>query len=492
MYTANIPATLLFLLQTDALSRMVRETLGAEASYQLDAKPVLFGQGMGNTQIHTRVGDIAPDLRPASAIGAVDRGVYSVTKFTAEPKPYAKGEDIDAPSAYAQSAGVLWEQKITRLATWCGKTKGRLARNRVFHAAGGQSIIRRAQTTSDSVLLVDSLAGFRHVASGGAMVPVSSTTPLAVTIVAATTFTALVTGTTPFDTDFPDGPGQITLSAVLSANVAANSYVKATTAAPYIVRPNSRASSEALLVTDLPVLQDILKMRSKLIDDGVKPNPVTGTYHLHVDPYFFSFVTQDTAYRQAFQSAGLSPIFQGNAVWSKAYGITIIESNDAPAVGKSAATDAGFGSTGFTVGATGTPASSKTMVYEGLPVVNSSGVFIRRAIMTGQEFLEDHYVDEMAYFKNSGIPMVHQFSDNVGVYRIGATEVIAANFDRWRMIFRPPMDERALVWTISVSSTFDLLLPVDTESQANTSDARPYKRGIVLEMGAPALAAPLA
>ena len=41
-------------------------------------------------------------------------------------------------------------------------------------------------------------------------------------------------------------------------------------------------------------------------------------------------------------------------------------------------------------------------------------------------------------------------------------------------------------------SATDLLLPVDTESQANTSDARPYKRGIVLEMGAPALAAPLA
>lgn len=489
MFTANIPATLLFLLQTDALSRMVRETLGAEASYQLDAKPVLFAQGLGNKQLFTRLGDIAPDLRPASAIGAVDRGVYSATKFEAEPRPYAKAVDIDAPSAYAQSAGSLWTDKISRLATWCGKTKGRLARNRVFHAAGGQSIIRRSQTTSDSVLLVDSLAGFRHVASGGAMVPVSSTTPLAVTIVAATTFTALVTGTTPFDANFPDGPGQLTLSTTLSAVVAANSYVKATNAAPYIVRPNNRASSEALLSTDLPVLQDILKMRSKLIDDGVKPNPITGTYHLHVDPYFFSFVTQDTAYRQAFQSAGLSPIFSGNAVWSKAYGITIIESNDAPAVGKSAATDAGFGSSGFTVGATGTPASSKTMVYEGLPVVNSSGVFVRRAIMTGDDFLEDVYVDEMAYFAAAGIPQIHKFSDNVGMYRIGGTEIIAANIDRWRMIFRPPTDERGLVWTISVSSTFDLLLPVDTESQANTADARPYKRGVVLEMGAAALAA---
>jgi hypothetical protein len=63
---------------------------------------------------------------------------------------------------------------------------------------------------------------------------------------------------------------------------------------------------------------------------------------------------------------------------------------------------------------------------------------------------------------------------------------VAADIDRWRFMIRPPLDERGLQWTISVSSTFDLVLPIDVVSEANTADLRPLKRSIVLEHGAPA------
>jgi hypothetical protein len=251
------------------------------------------------------------------------------------------------------------------------------------------------------------------------------------------------------------------------------------------VRPNDRASTESLLTTDIPVLANILAMRAKMIDDGVAPNPLTGTYHLHVDPWFFTYITTDTAFRQAFQAAGVSPIFNARAVWSQLFQITVIESNDAPAIGKSGRTDVAVGDAAFTYGATGTPGSSKTMRIEGLPVINSGGVYIRRAIMTGEDFLSDIYVDESEYAQIANLPTIHRYADNIAMFQTARGAVIEANLDRWRFIFRPPTDDRGLVWSVVASATFDLVLPTDVESGANTADARPYKRGVVLEHGAP-------
>lgn len=481
----TLPTNLELLLQSNALERMVRETLLSNGSYQLDAKPRLHAAGMGRTMSFDKLGHLSVDGRPAAVLGAVPRGSYSAMQFTASPSPYANALDVSAPEIYQQTAGNAWTDKLTRLATWCGRTKGRIARMRAFAAAGGKTVIRRAQTTSDAILLVDSLAGFRTVFSNGQMVAVSGSTPLAITIVAATTFSANVTGTTPLDADYPDGPGLLTLSGVLSANVAANSYCYVTSAAPYIVYGGGVASTEALLTTSIPVLADVLKMRSKLRDDGVLPHSSSGTYHMHVDPWFFYHVTQDTAFRQAFQAQGLSPIFSGNAVWSPAYGITIIENNDAPAIGKGSS--ARIGSTGYVEsgGATGGTGTSLTLLDSGLPVQNSSGVAIRRAIMTGDDVMDDVYVDEMQYVRNAG-SLIHQYGDSVASYNVGGMFFVAADIDRWRFMIRPPLDERGLQWTISVSSTFDLVLPIDVVSEANTADLRPLKRSIVLEHGAPA------
>ncbi|MFM9634949.1 hypothetical protein ACKI10_46445, partial [Streptomyces galilaeus] len=77
----------------------------------------------------------------------------------------------------------------------------RLARSKLFNYGGGQSIVRRAATASVSTtLLVNSLAGLRSAPNAnGTLSPVSSANPLAITIVAATTFTASVTAATPID-----------------------------------------------------------------------------------------------------------------------------------------------------------------------------------------------------------------------------------------------------------------------------------------------------
>jgi hypothetical protein len=371
----------------------------------------------------------------------------------------------------------------------------RKARQRLFAAAGGYTIIRRAQSSGQSILLVDSLAGFRFKSVNGVQTAVSSTNKIPLTIVAASTITTCsVTGVLPIDPDFPDGPGELQLDSTFGAAVAAQSYVYATNQAPFIIRSNSatpgvsRASTEALIATDIPTLNDIMRMRSKLKDQGIMPHPSTGTYHLHVDSIFFEKITQDTAYRQAFQTQGLSPIFGAGSAFSPALGLTIIENNDSPANGKG--DTVAVGGTGGSVntsyvgtGGAGTPGSSLQLRENGLPVVNSSGVVIRRSVMTGAGVLIESAVDEMQYIQMVGGQKIHDFSSNLAAYQLGGTQIVAGNVDGWRLLIRPPIDERMLTATITVSNTFDFILPTDTTASSDLSDARPYKRAVVLEHG---------
>lgn len=480
-FVPYIAPQLLNLIQTNSLSRMVRESLGLSAAYRVDATPEEMPQGIGTTLTMARVGRMDADLRPVNAIGATPRGEYGTETFTARPRPYAQSVEVDGPTAFVQTAGNMLAQKISRLSDWAARTSSRIARSRLFTYCAGQSIIRRAQTTGDAVLLVNSLAGFRFLYVNGVPVAVSATTPLPITIVAGTTFTALVTGVTPLDADFPDGPGQLTLSTTLSAIVAVQSYVYVTDSRPKIVRPNNRASTEALVAGDIPTLKDILIMKARLVDRGVPVHASSGTYHLHVDAWFFVLVTSDTAWRQAFQTVGLSPIFGANAVWSKALGITIIENNDSPAMGKGRVVQ--VGAAGFTIGAMGTPALSQSMADNGIDVVNSTGVSIRRAIMTGDDVMTEAYVDESKYIELVGGKVIHQISNDFNVIALGSTNYVAGSIDRWRLLVRPPLDERALVTTITMSATFDYVLGTDREAISDTTDKSPLKRAIILEHG---------
>lgn len=480
---AGIPAPLQNLIQTNTLSRMIREGLQVHGRYRADATPIEMPAGIGESVTFPRLGHMAVDTMPIEPVGATPRGSFNVEQFTGRPVPYGRTIDIDGPTAYSQ-VGNLMNQAIGRLAAYAGTVSSRLARTALFRCAAGQSIIRRAQTTADSVLYVNSLAGLRFVMISGKPTAVSASTPLGVTIVAATTFTALVTGVTPLNAKYPDGPGLLTLSTTLSANVAANSYVYVTGARPYVVRPTNRASTEALVSGDIPTLQDILKMKAKEVDRGMMPHAASGLYHLAVDPYFFSFVTQDTAYRQFFQTKELPAALSNlNAVWSPQTQMAVIETNDSPAVGKGSTIAVG-GSAATSIGATGTPGSSLTQEDSGLDVVNSSGVYVRRAILTGDDVLNELYVDHMKIMAAMGAQKIVDVTQNLAVYATGAGQIVAGNVDRWTLIIRPAMDERAMSCSVTVCGWFDYVLPTDADAFSDTSDASPYKRGVVLEHGA--------
>lgn len=486
----GVPADLLALIQQDKLAEKAMDTMFPYARYSMDFKREKLMPGMGTTMSIERISGVAPDLIASPAIGSVDALTFTSERMTAAPRNFAKKVNVDAPTSYAQTAGSRWLQSVSRLAMWMALTRGRSARQALFqNALAGFAMVRRTQAiTTDSVILVNQLKGFRYVMVNGIPTAVSSTNPLPITIVAVTTFTALVTGTTPIDPNFPDGPGQLTLSVGLSAALVEGSYVYVTSAAPYIVRPAARVSSDTLLSTDLPVMANIRAMKAKLVDQGVPVHPSTGSYHMHVGPSFFDKIGADEAYRQATQGLGAPSQLGPGAFLVPGLGITFIENSDSPAQGK---TDGSLiqqvGSSGFTVGATGTPGSSQTMIEIGADVRNKAGVKVERGIMTGDEVGSEWFVDEAEYITLNGGVKIGEISGSISAYLVNGMQILAGDVMGARMIIRPPLDDRMLISTVTMSSTFDFLVHSDVNCLADTSDLRPNKRSVVLEYGVPGL-----
>lgn len=486
-FPAGTPASLANLIQNDALTRLVGDALRPNARYRGDAKRKKLAPGTGATASFHRLGLVDVDLKPAPTQGSPDYGSFEVERYIANPLPYAKSFPINALQNYAQVDNNVVGQVLTRGAEWAGRTSSRLARGRMMHHEGGFSIIRRAQSNGDNVLLVNSLAGFRFKHVNGVPQAVSSTNKLPVTIKAATTITNLsVTGVAPLDANYPDGPGEITLDSTFGAAVAAQSYVfvqGADSATPrtFIVRPNARASTEAIVANDDPTLGEIITMKAKLVGRGVPPHPQTGAYHLHVDETFVAKIWNDAAFRQAYQGGGISPLLGPGSYFLPQHGVVMIENNDSPARGRGK--EVQVGAAGFSgAGGAGTPGSSISMQDTGLDVVNSTGVYIRRAVMTGDEVLLESFIDHMEILGMANIPKVHTFGD-VAVMDMNGIRFIAANIEGWVMLYRPPMDERALTGVVTMVNYLDFVLPSDLNSGTDVASGSPFKRAVWLEYG---------
>lgn len=482
---AGTPPSIGNLAQNNALVRAASDSLRPNARYREDAVRQELASGMGATATFSRVGLVDVDLKPAPLAGSPDYGQFEAEQYTANPKPYAKSFRISALQGYGQTAGNHEIQVLTRAAEWAGRTSSRLARGRFLHFLGGQAIIRRAQSSGDSVLLVNSLAGFRFKHVNGVPQAVSSTNKLPVTIKAGSTITSLsVTGVTPLDPNFPDGPGELTLDSTFGASVAANSYVfvqglDSATPRTFIVRSGGRASTEALLSTDIPTLNDVIAMKAKLVDRGIPPH-ADGTYHLHVDATFTAAAVQDVAWRQAFQGAGISPILGPGAFYMPQQGITVVENNDSPARGRGK--EVIVGASGFSgSGGTGTPGSSVSMQDVGFDLVNSSGVYIRRALMCGGESMIESFIDHRKVMQLGGVRFIHDVGD-VQVADLNGMRFLVANVMGWVVMIRPAIDERALESTLTVVNYLDFVLPTDINAGTDSSGA-PLKRAVWLEYG---------
>lgn len=470
---SGVPQGVRNLIQKDYLSRDLRDGLRPVSMYRKDFQREPLPPHIGETVTRSRLGMFDVDLLPAQPTGDIDYASFESESFTAKPTPYAKGFKIDGPTAYVQ-VGNWMEQNMKRLAEWGGRTSSRLARGRLCAYFGGRAIVRRAGVISvDTSLYVNSLMGFRKAPVSGTLQDVSASNPLLCTVVAATTFDVNVIGTVPDNPAFPDGPGTLLLSAVLSAAVAGKSYIKASTA-PYQIFAGGRESTEGLLVTDKPTLANFTNALARMKDAGLGRHRESGTFHVHADSSLSDALWQDGAWRQAYQGAGISPLYGAGAMLVPALGLTMFDNNDSPASGKGKEVH---------VGALGTDVN-KAMQDIGLDVVNSAGVKIRRALITGDEVGIETYIDESLYFSELGIVPVGKITENIQLYEFdGGAKMMTGEVDGWRLSILPALDPRQLVCTVSISLVADWTLPTDYYSAADASTSTPYRRAVGISYG---------
>lgn len=486
------PAGVLALIQTNWLVRQFMDALRPHSYYRNDARRKRLEPHSGQTATYSKLGNFTVDLAPMpTALGVPDVATFSTEQYTSKPQHFSRSFALDGPTAYVE-AGDLAEQGSQKLGEWAGRTQGRIARGALYSAyAGGIAITRRQQVATETILLLNTLSGFRFANSASGLVPVSSTTPLDITIngVANT-----VTGVTPINTLYPNGPGIITLGTALAGTVAAQSIVKALNG-PFLMRAAARTSTETLTTADIPTVQDLLTMRARLSDNSV-PVHDDGTYHLHCDASFMLLISKDTQWTSATQGMGPSEAFGGTpgGQYLPLLRLTIFESPDSPALarGLEVAVGSTTGGPGGTTGvepsgAAGAPVSSKSMQDVGIDTKNSSGVAIRRAIMTGKQLLIETYVDIMEYWGTAGVRKLADITDNVAQYQAGSQIFIAGEVDGWVMSWLPATDVRQLVNTMNVQATFDYVPDTDLTSDSGGDNGTalnqrvPMKRAAVLE-----------
>lgn len=487
------PAGVLALIQNNWLVRQFMDSLRPHSYYRNDARRKRLEPHSGQTATYSKIGRFAVDLAPMpTALGVPQAATFSVEQYTSQPQHFSQSFVLDGPTAYVE-AGDLAVQGSQNLGEWAGRTQGRIARGALFSAyAGGIAITRRQQVATDTVLLLNTLSGFRFANGAKGLVPVSSATPLDITIngVANT-----VTGVTPINDLYPNGPGKITLGTALVGTIAAQSIVKALNG-PFIMRAAARTSTETLTAADIPTVQDLLTMRARLSDNSV-PVHDDGTYHLHCDASFMLLISKDAQWTSATQGMGPSEAFGGTpgGQYLPLLRLTIFETPDSPALARGLEVAVGSltGGPGNTTGvepsgAAGAPVNSRSMQDIGIDVKNSSGANLRRCIMTGKQLLIETYVDIMEYWASAGVRKIADVNDNVAQYQTGGGQIfIAGEVDGWVMSWLPALDVRQLVNTMNVQATFDYVPDTDLTSESGGDNGTalnlrvPMKRAAVLE-----------
>jgi hypothetical protein len=229
-------------------------------------------------------------------------GVWGIEQYTISINLYAATTDLNVvtervgiASQFLQNAYVNGEQAARSL--------DELSRNALFGAyLGGNTRIRTTLTSAGPTVSVDDVRGFLTVFVNGIQQPVSSSSPMTVTIGSSIyTLVAAAVDTTNVSTA-PNGvSGVLTLSGNVSVvdGTAANTVMAASSAT--IVRPSQRGNTSLLTASDTLTMSNLLDAVAKLRLNAVPE--IDGAYNCHLDPVSSRQLFADPDFKQLFQGA---------------------------------------------------------------------------------------------------------------------------------------------------------------------------------------------
>lgn len=309
----SFPASLQPIIQQGFLQREFQDGLESLLGFRQIARREVFPNAIGETITKTRPGLKAPTITPMvpSSNTNLDNGLTSST-WTQEQYSLAinmYGDTIDL-NTVTNRVGIVEQFLHNAKANGiqAGQSLDRLARNALFSAyLGGNSRVRVTLGAPGTVVSVDDIRGFQNVLVNGVMTAVNGSNTMAVTM-GSSVYTLI--GATADGSNVSTAPSGISGTLTFSGNVtvadgtalnAVTAYNAGTGVAPFILRPNGRSNTSAIVGTDLLTMGSVLDGVAYLRSNAVPT--VSGMYNLYLDPVSARQFFADPDFKLLFQGA---------------------------------------------------------------------------------------------------------------------------------------------------------------------------------------------
>lgn len=313
MAIQNFPTALQPIIQQNMLEREFQDQIQSLIGFRAIARREQFPNKIGETVTKTRPGLKAPVTTPMtpSANTNLDNGLtpstWTVEQYTLSIAMY--GDTIDL-NTVTNRVGIV-EQFLQNAKTngiQAAQSLDRLARNALFNAyMGGNTRVRVTLGAPALTISVDDIRGFQYVFVNGVLTAVSGGNTMQVTV-NANVYT--LTGATADGSNVSTAPGGISGTLTFSGNVTVadgtlnntvTAYNSGAGVAPFILRPNGRGNTSAIVGTDLLTMGNVLDGVAYLRRNGVPT--VNGMYNLYLDPVSARQFFADPDFKQLFQGA---------------------------------------------------------------------------------------------------------------------------------------------------------------------------------------------
>ncbi|MGW4728854.1 hypothetical protein ACWEQC_06685 [Streptomyces shenzhenensis] len=415
---STLPAAIRAAMQNGILDRVFQDALRPEFIFPAIADPEPWQGGLGDTKIMTRKGLITPDTTPITGSDP-STGSYGLEQWTVTMDQYGKSADTNMLGSKMMMAS-KYMADVQALGIHSGQSLNRIARDKLYAGyAGGRTWCTTAGS-SDTSIVVNSVAGFTKVLVNGVPTDVSASNPLTVSIGGVgNTVTGVNTATK-----------TLTLGTA-RADVVGDSVVAAN--APVTIRPGAQATAYNLTTGNLATFAMFRAAVTRLRKMSVPT--VNGNYIAHIDADTEGQLFADSEFKALYQGRGDSDVYRTLSLGTFA-GIDWVRNLEAPTI--AAGTD------GLTVN-----------VHR--PIVVGAGCLVAAP-----------FEDQGALLQETGVGDAGE----IAMVEVAPGVQVAR-------IVRPPQDRLMQVVSTSWAWTGDYAAPSDSLSASG--DPALYKRGVVLE-----------
>lgn len=378
-------------MQRDALARETGDQLFPNLLYRADVTRHQFEGMIGQSKTVPVPGllEINTDSRTPGVEPVPDQQDFEF--YLVKPEPKGRVVTQNLPANYASAVGPYFQKQKAQVLQAAG-TMNRLCRDALYLAYQSGHALVDVSAGGGVTLTVSSLNGFRFEPDPTSQypVPVSNGAPKAVlrngVLVAQKIISAV-----PNDPSNLDGPGVLTLDGA-SAFVAGDRID--TVDAARIIRPRNAVTVDGIGINDT-LTGELVQRAITLLRDNSVPAHTDGYYHIHVPPIGEQAMFASNLIQRQIETRGFEDNPFLKFAMGRGLGCTWFSNNQSPDQATVAASKL--------VQSRPVTAPSALLAGDiGAEIVNKNGVVIARAIVTGGEVLQEHYVDEMSYMTEAG------------------------------------------------------------------------------------------